>query len=1129
MDKSGDMTVERLLYEDYKDRESRKINQPVTDADFRDILCGLANQYYNGTTSFPKHNLNQFLPGTNAAEAKLQEIIDGGLLVPSGNFTTPYKVDSRRLIHGLGMLLADHVIKSVTDNSVNDLLDVINAWLEPQPDIDMKASIVGAAVFFSLTNRAYPVNARRALLLSWISFRNLPDEQEENIYAYLPECIADITSIADTCWRKTSDNGMAQTRLANAFFARRDDERVKPELIRAANRWMSYVNFKGHPYERGAMDENQSKLSEAITKRFGCELTPDEDAKFLQWSFPITDDDGLLQLARFALLIISGGDRISFVEAFVLWAISRQLMGQTSEFDTAAWTLHLSDEDLWPHFKPVLLNMIESGNETLRKAADLLLRCLGCKDALALRSIQLVGLYPPDDWQKESEQDPFTSFSVGLSKDQIVPCMLRDDLPLNHIRNKINKFLLDSTINAPQEFVVRLREAARSLPAGGFRAKFAYSQDDSVIEHYEPILARFSSHDYCDVLRRAVRSLPERNDEGKQELLTSLPEISFILHNEEISVLQEVLGELWESGKLWTKFISGSIIERDRHSETMGFLALAMHLTPEEVAETMISRPPHCFDLRKFQYWFVPLPDDVLSNYLDRLLSEDDKSIFKRIIWVLSNAKPTIADPHRARFKELLESSDDELKGEIYRFIRSTEVAYLIDYVLKQKNPFLFPEKNWSDKWYFEILCRFGGEMHISDFSSSLSLTNIGMMVDRRGCCKEEVSAFVKRLDDVLKQIVKRNSVEETAFPSIMIKTYFDCGVSFTQHCEPPNDSGRCLLSRDLSWGGGSHSAIDDLQKAFTSETDEQYLARQDSFKSKIEELSSKVETSLWSSQFSATLLKQVFRDYPDMVKRWVDIGLGNKNILIACEGFYQSLCAALVDIDPHRGFSLWRHICSETSHIRIGDFETNSELIVKLPFSAEPSNEAQAARIELLDKCWSDAGLIELATVATAYHCHDWLLEQVNVMLCSEQLWRRAKGLMLACLSDMETDCEELIAAADIANSWVENCFDHLRRMNANNRWARYWYNRFLTIDDEDEAYSAYVLFLKCADRRCRLWMHSLEEDRISHGILKTKRIQFRLTNYQQIDSAIEENEKDLKNHFLTIKYYKGQLWPFV
>ncbi|EKD84371.1 MAG: hypothetical protein ACD_39C00088G0001, partial [uncultured bacterium] len=635
--KSGDMTVERLLYEDCRDKARRKLNHPVSDKGFRAILCNLARQYHKGLKTVSRSSLNQLLPTSGAAEAILQEIIDGGLLIPDGSIEPAYKVEPRLLIHGLGMLLADHV-QNEPQSTIQEMVDAIRMWLEPQPVMDVKASIVGAAVFFSIVHQNYSAVARRALLYFWVTIRNMPAQQEDDICSYLPDCAEDMFSIADDCWRNAYDNGMAHTRLAIAFLSRRDDERIKTELIGAVNRWMSYININGHPFTRGPDDKRLSKQSKAIQERFGFNLIPDSEAKFQEWLFPITDDDGMLRLARFALLIISGGDRLSFVQAFVRWAISRRLMGNYAESEEAAWVLRLSDEELWPSFEPCLSSLVESGNETLRKAAHLLATCLGSKEAFLLLSSRLSDLYPKNEWLIEHEQDPFASLWGSISREQCVPCMQRDDLSLFQIERKIEPHFIEPTIIAPQSYVERLCQAAVNLPVEGYNSRISRTVEDHNIEQLGSFLARFAPNDYCAMLRRAIHTLSCRDADGKQQLLIHLPGIALTIRDAEKEIIVKALKELWEKSAEWSASEAGSGAERVVFAESLGFLALSSVMTSEELFETILLRPKHAQDLRSLELWFELLPEETARSYLDQLLTETSNTTLTRLLWMLASS-----------------------------------------------------------------------------------------------------------------------------------------------------------------------------------------------------------------------------------------------------------------------------------------------------------------------------------------------------------------------------------------------------------------------------------------------------------------------------------------------------------
>ncbi|KAF1083679.1 MAG: hypothetical protein GQF41_0457 [Candidatus Rifleibacterium amylolyticum] len=1119
--KSGDMTVELLLYVDCKDKVQRKSNYPVSDDEFHAILCDLARQYHAGLKTVSRISLNQFLPKTDTTEAVLQEIIDGGLLIPAGSIEPVYKVEPRRLVHGLGMLLADHV-QNEPKSTIQEMVDAIRMWLEPQPVMDVKASIVGAAVFFSIVHKNYSAVARRALLYFWVTIRNMPAQQEDDICAYLPDCAEDMFSIADDCWRNAYDNGMAHTRLAGAFLSRRDDERIKPILIVAVSRWMSYVNINGHPFTRGPNDINLSKQTEAIKERFGFNLIPDSKAKFQEWLFPITDDDGMLRLARFALLIISGGDRLSFVQAFVRWAISRRLMGNYAESEEAAWVLRLSDEELWPSFEPCLSSLVESGNETLRKAAHLLATCLGSKEALLLLSSRLSDLYPKNVWLIEYEQDPFASFWGSISREQCVPCMQRDDLSLFQIERKIEQHFIEPTIVAPQSYVARLCQAAVNLPVEGYNSRISRTIEDHNIEQLGSFLARFAPNDYCAMLRRAIHTLSFRDAEGKQQLLIHLPGIALTIRDAEKEIIAKALKELWEKSAEWSASEAGSGAERVVFAESLGFLALSSVMTSEELFETILLRPKHAQDLRSLELWFEPLPEETARSYLDQLLTETSNTTLTRLLWMLASSKPPLLDRHREQLRTFLDCDDANLRGSVYRFIYATQDTELIDYVFRKANSELPAKNSWEGIWHFEIIASISKNKRFDELLPMLRcLSKFATIIDRRGCNDEEVAKFVELFNNKWQNVAEQHGIATTGFPTICIEPFSDCGRQFKQKSLQEHDRSMVFLSAAASWGDISQSNNNDIKKFLDGTTDKQFAERHRAVRHRVEELEANEATSLWNFEIPIGLMRSICNKYADLINLWIDAALQSKSMLISCEGFYQSLCGAIVEANPTQGFELLKQLVA-SNNISFLD-EYGCDYLSRIPFLCD-SDEALEYRNSLLNSCRSDVDLIKIANVAVVCSRQEWLMKQVDAWIQSPLLWKRSIGLNLSCLSDLRLDIEKLIINADVNGTWVEPTLDQIRNSYSKNTWARHWYEQFLKVHDEDEAYSAYVLFLKCVDRRCRLWMRSFED---SPDVID-KRVRFRKMNDQQVKNAINNNEKIHKDRFLSIKIPKGQVFPF-
>jgi hypothetical protein len=98
--------------------------------------------------------------------------------------------------------------------------------------------------------------------------------------------------------------------------------------------------------------------------------------------------------------------------------------------------------------------------------------------------------------------------------------------------------------------------------------------------------------------------------------------------------------------------------------------------------------------------------------------------------------------------------------------------------------------------------------------------------------------------------------------------------------------------------------------------------------------------------------------------------------------------------------------------------------------------------------------------------------------LISAPQLWRRAKGLTLASLSDIDPDrFDELVEKAQTTGSWVEESLSALRENVRKNAIARHWYSIFLNAEDRDSAWAALQIILLVADERFLNWRVEIEK----------------------------------------------------
>jgi len=1128
---TGDFTVERLLYLEAREYQFRKLGQPVTDERFHQILGDLARRHVEAwqmRQPAPRFGENDLKALGGDAPKVLQEIVDGGLLRPSGRRSQPYEVDPTRLTYGLGMLLAEY-IRECGRTTVGNLAEEAEAWLEPHPDMDLKTAALGAAVFFSLeqTTPDYPQAHRQALLRLWIRARNREEPIAHAVSAYLMDCPADVLVVADHFWRAAYDLPTVQRAYATVLLRRWNTQALRSHLVAAVERWMGYVQVAGHPTQRNFADfhPDPRRPAERLAQRLGVAAEPGTSVQFQDWRLPVTNDDGHLRLARFAIMLVSSGPRQPFLKALVLWAVSRRLMEDTSEYREVAWTLRLPDEDLWPALKAELGTMAQSSDDVVRRAADMLLEALGVREARALRKLVLAELHPKTDDQIAHEADPCTSY-YALERDHCESCLARPDVALWQLLEKVAPIFADPALTAPELFVERLKESAKGLAGEAIWQFEGVSPQGHLAEQHLPALARFAPTSLGDLMRRAWESREARSPGNARGLMINLKAVAPLLSAESIPILDAYVSRLPVG--------DADGRNEDRIVEACGFLALAMILPTEVAAQRLVDRPPEALDLITLGPWFQPLPGAQVAALTQRLLVETDPVRLARILWLLRHAETTLTEQHRIVILAAAHGSLGHLSAAALEYIFRSRDLDLVAGVLDGASSFTSTDDSSTRcAWGIAVLCENAAKLSATDLLERLPISAIGAALVRRGTMQHDAGWYADNLDAAWRAL-DRTDQEWFGVASPEITFRGSDGNRVPCVGEPRRAGGTRFVSANYTWGGHTSDSAADAFRAILAPDPNALATQQNRYFEAFSRALKRASEGFWTMQVDTDALRAVNAVRPDLVREWCDAVMADDGAaysrLLRASGFYQSLCHSLAKDDPGRAFAL-RDRLMRVDHVRFRDTHAGTDELTALPFSAPETSEALAARQAMMDEAMSDAALLELATMAAAFSRSDWIDGQAHSLVSSPSLWRKAKGAMLAALSDLDEATVEAVLkkiGPDVAGSWVERLVPAMRDGHRRNLWARHWYRQFLTASGWDEAYAAFTLFLGCADRRCRLWMDREDEDALAMEGFDERKLLYRRTNADAIDDAIGRNEKERKTHFLTLPFEARQLVPF-
>ncbi len=160
----GGLTLERLIYEDWRDITARKRHHTCSHDEFQALIADLADQYEDRLFSI--NEFAQKAPGLGAdARALRYELSSVGVLASQGSRLA---ITLRYLPLALGLVLASEVEDSGANAAPAALAETITKRIGPHREADLQVRICGMALFHALNSEGYPEAGRLALLRAWV-------------------------------------------------------------------------------------------------------------------------------------------------------------------------------------------------------------------------------------------------------------------------------------------------------------------------------------------------------------------------------------------------------------------------------------------------------------------------------------------------------------------------------------------------------------------------------------------------------------------------------------------------------------------------------------------------------------------------------------------------------------------------------------------------------------------------------------------------------------------------------------------------------------------------------------------------------------------------------------------------
>lgn len=1111
---SGDVTIARLIYEDWRDRLQRKRELANLDHEtFQDFIRDLATKYQEEKKVLREQDIVELLPPSIDDQIIFEELRTGGILRGQGD---RYEVDEQRLVYGLALLLIDQL---ETESAETHPEETLAKWLEPHAAMDIKARICEFAALHALSHFNLPLRSKVALLHTWVNNHNAAEDTEEKFTDYLPLDPKSYIQLAEIVWSDSGENHWAQDLLMRAFIRWRESPSVISELTVAFNRWLSFVHMYGFPHRHGGTEDKKGTIKQQICDRVGLKLQVGESFNFAGYSFSVINDDGLLRLGRVTLAVISYLPRESFIQTLAIGCIAEAIMNYPDKYALFKWVMLTSKQLVWSEVEKIVRSMLDNENIITYQVAYRLLSFEGSPEAYQLQKTLPQNLFPPHPWHDELEKDSCTQW-VTWDTQKCEICIQREDLDPQFIARQLKAHCINPDLRVPDNLGTRLSSVPESISVDLIWSLMMLTQAGTFFDLYEPALCAYAPNANANFIRRVVHKVNKRDGLALRQLSLRLPEHYLFFNAEEHASIYKAWLQLIEQAETWE--------EAHKTAELFLFKTVLKGLTAEQQLMHLLKRPDGTSDLLTYEKSFLPITDwDIVWQILK---NDPSDRTTQRTLWFVSAHPENIPrNKLSSTLLPLMEYKNSLIRSSILRIIYfikdDSAIATIVNSAWAWDAEFSEPENRWGSL----LLSEYGTYLSYTELRSRIHPIYLGYAVRHRGMKPEEVNQYAIDIHHIWTHLSKGTPPLPENFPDIKILS------DGSSTCRDRKDLSQSNFSKSVTffmrhacWGGRG----DDMaswHKNLTTDTGEQHqvllkIAQQ------VTQQQVAAGNTWFARRFYTDALEQVVAHHPDLTDLWLQ-AVSNKQtdairILRRGHSFYAALCQVLLREGSDKGFDLY-WLLQDNQMIRVVDTNTKIWSLDFTLFQAPHTEKAEQTWTQRLQQCTTDRELMEIAILAQWRNGKDWLWSYVTQGIESPIPQNKALAMTLLGFIDSDKAFIRLNALVENQpNTWVKQILTtSIHRWQSNN-WAKHWYHRFLSTDDNVNAWAAFRLLLQCVDTRFWFWYKEFEA---SSNNMSDARTMFFRENSNVLSEKIKKNEESLTKHFLAQKVLTNQAWPWM
>lgn len=1094
---SGDFTLARLYFEDWRDRCDRN-NPGISEDAFNDILKQIAERQRDGVQRLAKSEVEQYIGFDSETRRTFTDLTTSGVLEKDGS---RWKVSGTRLPMALGLLLGDELTSA---QSSADLKELIAKWLEPHTGSDMEALIIEYAVLASVAQGASSTIIAN-LLQAWIETQNprspVGSPIERRLTAYIPQCLDAYVELAKSVWSSTKEHPWAQEVLIAGFsFWVQNSQPVVQGLVPVLEEWLSMVALDGPPMFRRMPFIGPAPRPDSRVKTLWPDAELNRDYGFDGYLLRVIDDDGWLRLSHAAFVIISFmEDRRPLVRAFVRYGIAKAIDESTDGQKELRWAIRSSKFDLEPLFQPHIQLLLADMRRQAQWACSRLLRMMGTETAWRmLASIDEDSLYPESEFAIEWRKNPVESIVQCTIKD-LEEYVSREDFKSWSFVDSAKAFAADTDLNLPSEVRERLEPLLGQLVANPVWQGQWKSGEDHFLEKAEVVLSRVDPGAIANVIRRIVKTAPARLVDALYGLAFRLEEYDLLLDRDTRETLEHVRQNSPE--------FQGPADSKGMHCEFFFFSRVLPLWTGSGQLERLLSRPSDANDWIDFENSYKGPVNGNLPE------AKTSKGWFRTLYYLSVLGEDKVTDD------DLLSAygtGDSLVRGSLYRYLLFSNVS-------NERCAPLVSNWLWNSEMHFMeqtfgslLLIKLAQEEESAAPWRRVDPTFRATALLRVGGSESEWAEYSDWFTDMIAAL-------QVPLPDDDVPAY-----EITHSTQETGRPGRVSLAREAPrsisfvapethWGGRSaedpFAALKEEPEAIRQRT----KAKNELLRN-LNDRAAKLGNFWMQRCFPRDAIEAMFNHAPAMIDGSLRLLLEQETprVPFTSVSYYTALAEVLFSKSDRVGdaIALFRILRSMGYGVRIIDADTQLTQLDIDAFGSAETPELRSFWDEELAACSSDLDLLELAIKVrlSGEDSAKWLDEVITRDLLSGSAFEQARVVSIRGFLDVEPGAQWLTEPTKDDDSWYRSVLRIAQRRVKSERDAHHWFRKFCELTDLDQAWAAFRLFLTIADRRCWLWCH---EELAVLGEDDPRRRFFR-SNRDEIRKACKESEEKLPKFFV-------------